>query len=109
LEFNVPFQHKYGYIRDEYMSINATKLLRLNTNYRLKHAHQQIISLSCRLRNIFLKLKRQYNVYGNVVDQSCSKCTLSINSLFNIAHGYSCFAQLTTDSPYTLQRTLKHN
>jgi len=24
LEFNVPFQHKYGYIRDEYNVISAT-------------------------------------------------------------------------------------
>jgi len=30
-------------------------------------------------------------------------------SLFSIAHGYSCFAQLTAESSYTLQCALKRN
>jgi len=30
-------------------------------------------------------------------------------SLFNIAHGYSCFAHLTAEIPCTLQCALKRN
>jgi len=31
------------------------------------------------------------------------------DSFFSIAHGYTCFAQLTAESPYTLQCALKCN
>jgi len=44
LEFNVPFQHKYGYIRDEQGDI---KLLLVTVNNRLKFEIKSVHDLSC--------------------------------------------------------------
>jgi len=88
-----------------------TKLLRLNVNCCLKCTHQQIISLKIRCIDIFVKVaKKVGRVYGNVVYQCCTKCTLSIiHSSILIMVTAVLHSSLTVKRPYTLECALKCN
>jgi len=79
------------------------KLLRLNLNCRLKCALQQIISLKISCMDIFVKVAKKIGRVG-MTNWQCRRLKYTWSSLFNIAHGYSCFAQLT----YGIESLLYH-
>jgi len=63
LEFNVPFQHKYGYIRDENIVINNKPQLRCSGIYNSHFTTNLVLSLPVKqilkLANIWRRFRHK--------------------------------------------------